>query len=42
MAPGQEANGDDLGIFFFFFFFYLLYNDEMLSALIRIASIRRF
>ena len=37
MVPGQEANGDNLGIIF-----YLLANDRMLSVLIRIASMRRF
>ena len=33
MAPVQEANSDNLGIFFYF-----LYSDCMLSLLIRIAS----
>ena len=33
MAPGQEANGDNLGIFF-----NLLQNNGMLSVLIRITS----
>ena len=37
MALGQEANGDKVGIIF-----YLLYNNCMLSVLIRIASLRRF
>ena len=37
MAPGQGANGDKLGKFFYF-----LYNNSMLSVLIRIASMRRF
>ena len=37
MAPCQEANGDNLGKSF-----YLLYNNGMLCALIRIASMRRF
>ena len=34
--PGQEANGDDLGIFFFDF----LYNSCLLSVLFRIALMR--
>ena len=38
MAPGQEANGDNLEKSFF----HLLYNDGMLSVLIRIDSKRRF
>ena len=38
MVPSQEANGDNLGICFFNF----LYNNCMLSVLIRIASMRRF
>ena len=38
MMPGQEANGDNLGIFFF----YLLDINGMLSVLIRIASMRQF
>ena len=37
MTPGQDANGDNLGKSF-----YLLYNNGMLSALIRIALTRRF
>ena len=37
MAPGQEANDDDFGIFF-----YLLDNNGMLMVLIRIASMMRF
>ena len=37
MAQGQEANSDKLGIFF-----YLLYNNCMLSVLIRIALMRQF
>ena len=37
MAQGQEANDNKLGIFF-----ELLYNNCMLSVLIRIASMRRF
>ena len=37
MAQGQEANGDKLGISFD-----LLYNNCMLSVLIRIALMRRF
>ena len=37
MAPGQEANSDDLGIFFYF-----LHNNCILSVLIRIASMRQF
>ena len=37
MTPGQEANGDNLGIFF-----YLLDTNGMLSVLIRIALTRRF
>ena len=37
MAPVQEANSDNLGNLFDF-----LHNDCMLSALIRIASMRRF
>ena len=36
MALGQDAN-DILAVFF-----YLLYNNGMLSVLIRIASMRRF
>ena len=32
MAPGQEAIGDNLGLFD------LLYNNSMFSVLIRIAS----
>ena len=36
MAPGLEANRDDLGNFDF------LHNNCMLSVLIRIASSRRF
>ena len=44
MAPGQEENGDNLGIFFFFFFFFSIFykNNGMLSVLIRIASMRHF
>ena len=38
MVPTQEANGDHLGIFFFNF----LYNNCMLSVLIRIALMRQF
>ena len=38
IAPGQETNGDDLGIFFVD----LLQNKGMLSVLIRIASTMRF
>ena len=38
MTPGQEANGDNLGKSFF----YLPYNNGVLSALISIASTRRF
>ena len=34
---GQEANGDNFGIFF-----NSLHNNGMLSVLIKIASIRRF
>ena len=37
MAPGQEANMDNLGNFF-----EPLHNNSMLSVLIRIASMRRF
>ena len=37
MAPGQEANGDNLGIFFNF-----LQNNGMLSVLIRITLMERF
>ena len=37
LAPGQEANGDNLGKPFD-----LLYNNGILSALVRIASMRRF
>ena len=37
MVPGQEANGDTLGIFFDF-----LHNNCMLSVLIRIALMRQF
>ena len=37
MAPSQEANDDNLGIFFDF-----LHNNCMLCVLIRIASMRRF
>ena len=37
MAPGQETNGDNLKSLF-----YLRYNNGMLSALIRIASMGRF
>ena len=36
MAPGQAANGDDLGTFVFDF----LYTNGILSVLIRIASIK--
>ena len=36
MAPGQEANGDDLGNLLDF-----LNNNCMLGVLIRIASVRR-
>ena len=36
MAPGHEANSDNLGIFFFQF----LHNNWMLRVLIRIASMR--
>ena len=38
MAQGQEANDNKLG----FFFFDLLYNNCMLSVIIRIASMRQF
>ena len=37
MAPGYEANGDNIGNLFD-----LLHNNGMLSVLIRIASMRRF
>ena len=37
MAPGQEANGGNLGTLFD-----LLHSNDMLSVLIRIASMRRF
>ena len=37
MAPGQEAKNDNLGNHFD-----LLYNNCMLSVLIRIALMRRF
>ena len=37
MAPGQEANSENLGEFFDF-----LHNNCMLSVLIRIASMRLF
>ena len=37
MAQGQESNYDELRNFFD-----LLYNNCMLSVLIRIASMRRF
>ena len=37
MVEGKEANGDKLGNFFD-----LVYNNCMLSVLIRIASMRRF
>ena len=37
MAPGQKANGDNLGSLLD-----LLYITGMLSVLIRIASMRRF
>ena len=37
MAPGQEANDDNLGVYFD-----LLYNNCMLSLLIRIALMRQF
>ena len=37
MVPSQEVNDDNLGIFFDF-----LYNNCMLSVLIRIASMRQF
>ena len=40
MAPGQETNGDNL--WKFFFYFCLLYNNGMLSVLIRIALMRQF
>ena len=36
MVPGQEAKCDNIGLFD------LLYNNGMLSVLIRIASMRRF
>ena len=36
MAPGQEANGDNLGCLLD-----LLYNAGRLSVLIRIAAMRR-
>ena len=39
MTPGQEANGDNLGIFFFFS---LLDNNDILSVIIRIALLRQF
>ena len=39
MAPGQEANGDNLAKSFLFD---LLYKNSMLSVFIRIASMRRF
>ena len=38
MAQDQEANGDNIGKSFF----NLLYNNGMLSVLIRIALMRRF
>ena len=34
MVPGQKAHADNLGVFD------LLYNNSMLSLLIRIASMR--
>ena len=37
MAPGQEANGDNLGNLF-----NVLYNNCMLSVLIKITSMRQF
>ena len=37
MAPGKDANSDNLGNLFDF-----LHNNCMLSVLIRIASMRRF
>ena len=37
MVPGQEANGEVKGSLFD-----LLYNNGILSVLIRIASIRQF
>ena len=37
MAPGQEANDDNLGNIFD-----LLYNNGMMCVLIRLASMRRF
>ena len=37
MAPGQEANSDNLGNLFDF-----LHNNCMLCVLIRIASMKRF
>ena len=37
MTQGQKANGDNLGRLLD-----LLYNNDTLSVLIRIASIRRF
>ena len=37
MAPGQEANGSNLGKSF-----YLLYKNGMLGILIRIASMRQY
>ena len=37
MAPGEETNGVNLGSLLD-----LLYNTDMLSVLIRIASMRRF
>ena len=37
MAPGQEENVDNLGKSF-----YLLYNNGMLSVVVRIASLRRY
>ena len=37
MAPGQDANGDNLGESFHF-----LHNNGMFSVLIRITSMRQF
>ena len=37
MVPGEEAKGNNSGNVFYF-----LYNNGILSVLIRIASIRQF